>query len=283
MATSRRINNVAIVGVGMIGGSIGMALRRRGIANQVVGIGQRQSTLRIARQRGAISSSTVNLKRGVSEADLVVICTPVRTIPDLVCATAEAAPPGALITDAGSTKTDIVQKLKGRLGPGARYLGSHPLAGSEQSGPQNADASLLEGRTVIVTPTRGTDSTDRRRLKRFWNSLGARVAEMTPSEHDRCVAAISHLPHLVATALASSTANQELPFAASGWMDTTRVASGDVDMWIDILKENRDHVLKSARRFEKLMGSLCNALQRNDTRTMRRILQDAKQKRDSIM
>ena len=282
MAASKRIYTVAIIGVGLIGGSIGLALRRRGLASEVIGIGRRQSTLKIARHRGAISSGTTNLQRGVADADLVVVCTPVDSIPDLVCAASEAAPPAALITDAGSTKAAIVKQLAGRLGAGAPFLGSHPMAGSEQTGPQHADASLFDGRAVIVTPTRRTDASDRRRLKRFWTSLGGRVVEMAPEEHDRRVAAVSHLPHLVAAALASNTSDRDLQLVASGWMDTTRIAAGEVDMWMDILKSNRSHILKSAARFEKLMASLRGALERGDDDTLRRILQDGKQKRDAV-
>lgn len=278
----KQIDTVAIVGVGLIGGSVGLALRERGLARQVIGVSRRKSTLQTARRRGAISSGTQNLARAVAEANLVVVCTPVASIVPLVRDVAKNCRAEALITDAGSTKAEIVGLLEEKLDGRARFVGSHPMAGGEQSGPRHAQADLFHQRTVITTPTRRTPVGDRDRIRQFWTGLGANVVEMSPAEHDRCVAAVSHLPHLVASALAAATAEKDLPLAATGWLDTTRIASGDVQMWMEILESNRSHVLKSLRQFARLVADLESSLAGGDERKLRRLLTEAKQKRDSV-
>jgi prephenate dehydrogenase len=278
----KQIDTVAIVGVGLIGGSIGLALRERRLARRVIGVSRRKSTLQTARRRGAISSGTHNLARAVAEAELIVVCTPVASIVPLVREAAEHCPAEALITDAGSTKAEIVAQLDENLDGRARFLGSHPMAGGEQSGPQYAKADLFQQRTVITTPTRRTSDGDRDKIRQFWSALGANVVELSPTEHDRCVAAVSHLPHLVAAALSATTAKKDLQFAASGWLDTTRVASGDVQLWMEILETNRSHVLKSLGQFARLVADLESALAGGDDKKLRRLLNEAKQKRDSV-
>lgn len=278
----KQIDTVAIVGVGLIGGSIGLALRERGLARHVIGVGRRQATLQAARRRGAISSGTQKLARGVAEADLVVVCTPVASIVPLVREVAQLCPAEALLTDAGSTKAEIVAQLDETLDGHARFVGSHPMAGGERSGPQHARADLFDQRTVITTPTRRTAAGDRDKIRQFWTALGAKVVELSPAEHDRCVAGVSHLPHLVAAALAATTSEKDVQFAASGWLDTTRVASGDVQLWIEILETNRSHVLKSLRQFARLVADLESALAGGDERKLRQLLTAAKQKRDAV-
>jgi prephenate dehydrogenase len=283
MAGSHRLRKIAIVGVGLIGGSIGMAARRRKLADQVIGIGRRESSLRTAKRRGAVTATTTDLAEGVAEADLIVVCTPVEAIVDAVQQVAASCPPRALITDAGSTKAEIVAALERGLPRSAHYVGSHPMAGSEQNGPQHASEDLLVGRTVIMTPTRQTSGADRSRLRRFWESLGARVVELTPREHDRRIATVSHLPHLVAATLAASATPADLEYVASGWLDTTRIAAGDVDLWEQIVRTNSAHVLKSLSRFETLLNSVREAIAEGDYRRLRKILKEAKRKRDAAV
>lgn len=277
----KQLETIAIIGVGLIGASVGMAVRERKLARRVVGISRRQSTLRTARRQGAIDSGTQSLSRGVSAADLVVICTPVGSVVPVARQAAEHCGTEPLITDAGSTKAEIVKQLDGGLAGGARFIGSHPMAGSEETGPRHARADLFENRVVIITPTRQSKPADCRVIRDFWSALGARVKKMKPAEHDRCVAAISHLPHLVAAALAASTGFKDLKDVASGWLGTTRVASGDVDLWMQILETNRPHVLKSLQQFARLVAELETALENGDDMKLRRILSDAKRKRDS--
>lgn len=275
-------DTVAIVGVGLIGGSIGLGLRERGLARHVVGIGRRASTLRAARQAGAVTSTTLDLAKGVSKAELVVVCTPVGRIAADVLAAAQACPQGCLITDAGSTKAEIVAAVEDRLDDRAHFVGSHPLAGSEKSGPTAAVGDLFEGRTVVITPTKATREQDSAALFALWSDLGANVVSMSASAHDRILAATSHLPHLAASALAAATPEGDLQLAASGWLDTTRVASGDPELWQQIFLANRAHVLAALGRYEKVLASLRRALERCDEKKLTEILLEAKRRRDAL-
>jgi len=273
-------DTVAIVGVGLIGGSIGMALRERGLARHVVGIGRRMTSLRTARQMGAVTRTTLDLARGVARAELVIVCTPVGRIAGDVRTAAQACKAGALLTDVGSTKAEIVAALEGELPRHTRFVGSHPVAGGEKSGPAAATADLLVGRTVIVTPSAVTRDDDYEAIAALWSSLGAGVVRMSPADHDRILAATSHLPHMAASALAAATPEGDLPLVASGWLDTTRVAAGDAELWQQILSSNRAHVLKALARYEGVLASLRRALERGDNAKLVEILAEAKRRRD---
>ena len=275
-------DTVAIVGVGLIGGSIGLALRRRKLARRVIGIGRRAGSLRAALRMGAVTSTTLHLARGVAEAELIVVATPVGRIVEHVQAVAEHCPAGALVTDAGSTKAEIVHALRGRLPRDVRFIGSHPLAGSDKSGPAAADAALFEGKLVIITPTPDDDAEACRRISRFWTALGARVKTMTPEDHDQAVAATSHLPHLMASAIAAATPDEFLPLAASGWMDTTRVAAADPDLWTQIFRSNKANVLSALDSTEKTLAALRKALESENGDGLEEILAAAKRNRDSV-
>jgi len=275
-------DTVAIVGVGLIGGSIGLALQERGLARRVVGIGRRASSLRKARACRTVTGTTTRLDRGVADADLVVVCTPVADIVDRVCLVAQHCSAGTLITDVGSTKTDIVRRLDRELQGGPLFVGSHPMAGSEKTGPENARADLLVDRVTVVTPTPDTQRDALRRIERFWSSLGARVVRMAPGDHDQAVAMTSHATHVIATTLAAATPPQALPLAASGWRDTTRIAAGDPQLWLQILLANRQEVLRSLGRFEELFAAFRSALQRGDAARLVQLLDAGKQTRDSV-
>ena len=196
----REWSNIAIVGVGLIGGSIGMALRERGLAKNVVGIGRDQGSLRVARRVGAVTHTTIDITKGVADAELVILCTPVGTLVEQARAAAKHCPERTLLTDVGSVKRTVVEALDSGLARGCRFLGSHPLAGSEKAGAANASATLFEGRVAILTPTRNTRAEDFDLLEDFWRSVGSMVIQMSPEEHDQALAVTSHLPHLAAAA-----------------------------------------------------------------------------------
>ncbi len=275
-------DTVAIVGVGLIGGSIGQALRERGLARQVVGIGRSAASLRTAKKVGAVTSTTLDLARGVSRADLVVVCTPVERIAEHLLAAAQHAPPGALLTDAGSTKQRIVAAVEKKLPAGRRFVGSHPMAGSEKNGAGESSADLFVGRAVIVTPTRKTADAAAQAVGEFWSALGARVFMMSPDAHDRAVAATSHLPHLIASVLAGISRTEDAPLIASGWLDTTRVAGGDVELWRQILQSNDQQVLEALARFEKQLTAARRALERGDGARLAKLLAQGKAVRDAL-
>jgi len=275
-------STVSIVGVGLIGGSVGLAVRKRNLAERVVGIGRNAASLRRAQRRGAVTSTTTRLAQGVAESELVVVCTPVESIVEHVRAAAGACPPGALITDAGSTKGRIVSSLDGALERDVTFVGSHPLAGSEKKGPEFADASLFEDRVVVITPTRRTRKSGVQAIEQFWQSLGARVVRMSPEAHDEAVAATSHVPHVVASALAAATPESMLRLVATGWLDSTRVAAGDVELWTQILVENRDSVLSALDRCDKGLASFRAALAKGDRKRLAALLRAGKERRDAV-
>lgn len=281
----QRWESVTIVGVGLIGASIGLALRERGLAEFVIGVGRRSSTLRKARQRGAVTSTTTDLSRGVRGSQLIVICTPVEEIAAFAVDAAVSCPSSAVITDVGSTKLEIVRVVDAALKRSsnkAAFVGSHPMAGSEKTGPAHAQADLFKGRVAVVTPSKLTNEAAARQVERFWKQLGSNVVRMSPKDHDRSVAAISHMPHLVASSLAAATPDAELQLASTGWLDTTRIASGDPELWRQILVENRAGVLKSLDKFEKVLASFRRALERDDQQKILQLLEAGKQSRDSL-
>jgi prephenate dehydrogenase len=273
---------VAIVGVGLIGGSIGLALRKRNMAERVMGIGRRQESLRIARRVGAVTNTCVDLAKGVAGADLVVVCTPVGRIVDDVRAVAQAVRPGTLITDAGSTKRTIVEALDDGLAGGCRFLGSHPLAGGEKAGPGHADADLFEGRVTILTPTKNTRAEDFDLLEEFWSGLGSMVIQMPADEHDRVLAITSHLPHAAAAMLASLVPENCFRFTGAGLLDTTRIAAGDPDLWQQIFLQNRENLLAALGQYELKLQAFIEALRAGEAVQLRELLAGAKVKRDAL-
>ncbi len=274
-------DTVAVVGIGLIGGSIGLGLRRRGLAREVVGVGRRQESLQTAVQLGTVDRTTLDLAAAAAEADLIIVCTPVGRIAADVRAAAAASQRRPLITDVGSTKAQIVAELEGGLPGGARFVGSHPLAGGEKNGPAAADGDLFVGRTVVVTPTALTRPGDAADLEQLWIDLGARVVRMSPDDHDRALAATSHLPHLVAAALAAATSIDDLPLTASGWADSTRIAAGDPELWSQIFMSNRANVLAALDRYRTALDNFQQALGDGSEPQLIRLLGEAKCRRDA--
>jgi prephenate dehydrogenase len=275
-------DTVAIVGVGLIGGSIGIDLLRRGLAKHVIGIGRRKESLHAAREVGACTSTTLDAPQGLADAQLIIVCTPVSRIVQDVHAAAGFSKLGALITDVGSTKGMIVGELDRELPHEARYVGSHPLAGGEKAGPAAAVPGLFEGRTVVVTPGVMTRDEDLQAVTALWQSLGAKVLRMAPADHDLLVAGASHLPHVAAAALVASTPREALPLVAGGWIDTTRIAAGDAELWRDILLSNRANVLAALDRFAAALTRFRRALETDDAVDLVEILHDAKRTRDAV-
>jgi len=275
-------NTLAIIGPGLIGGSIGLALHKRGLASHIVGVGRRKESLAKALDLGVATSISTSIAEAVKNADVVVACTPVNQIAGHMLQAAAAAPDCALLTDAGSTKASIVAKVEASLPKGKRFVGSHPLAGREKNGVDFARADLFEGRVVVVTPTVKTDPADVQAVSEFWQSLGATVISMSPDAHDRALATTSHLPHLVASATAQITPVADLQLTAGGWRDLTRIASGEPDLWSQILLDNRASILKSLAGFEKTMAEFRAALEEADAVKLRQLLMEGKLRRDAL-
>lgn len=273
------VDRLVIVGVGLIGGSIGKAALARSAAREVIGVGRNSRTLDDAVQCGAITSGTTDIASACRSADLVIVCTPVDTIASFVQQAAAACKKPALISDAGSTKARIVADTPATFPGEVRFLGAHPLAGSEKGGVAHARADMFTGRTTVITPSDATAAADVSLLQQFWEALGAVVRMMTPAEHDRAVAATSHVPHLAAAALAASTAEQYLPLTSTGWLDTTRVAAMEASIWGPIFASNRDCVLHGLDAFEATLRRLRAAIETNDAAALEQLLATSRARR----
>jgi prephenate dehydrogenase len=276
------VDTLVIVGVGLIGGSVGLAARARGVARRVVGVGRSAESLAAAQRAGCIDEGMADLAAAARTADLILVCTPVDRVVEYVHTAAEAARPGTIITDAGSTKDTIVRALDGTLPDGVSFIGGHPLAGSEKRGPEHACADLFAGRLVILTPTPRTDAAALERVGVFWKSLGARVLYLNPLDHDDALAVTSHLPHLAAAALANTLPEHLQSLTATGFRDTTRVAAGNSDLWAAIFAQNRGAVLAALGKFEQRLADYRHAIEHDDMTTLRRLLAEAKTVRDSL-
>jgi prephenate dehydrogenase len=274
-----RLGTVAVVGVGLIGGSIGMALRGRGLAREVVGVGRDMTSLEAARSRGAIDRATTDLASGVAEADVVVVCTPVGRVAEDVRRASESAPKGALITDAGSTKRAIVEAVDRSPRAAAMFVAAHPMAGSERSGSAFARADLYEGRVCVLTPSARTAPERLERARAFWSGLGCRIVEMGPAEHDEVVAYTSHLPHALAASLAATVPADWHPLAAGAFRDCTRVAAADTELWTAIFRDNRGPLMNAVGKLQDRLSSLKYALMNDDEESIRRWWSDARARR----
>lgn len=270
---------VAVVGVGLIGGSIGRALRERALAGRVVGVGRNEANLADALRVGAIDRAETDLARGVSEADVVVVCTPVGQVAALALAAAAAAPDGVLLTDAGSTKRTIVEAVERNPRGRAAFVGGHPIAGSERQGAAHSDGGLFEGRVCVLTPTGKTPPDRLGRARAFWASIGCRTIELDPARHDEALALTSHLPHVLASALAGVVPPEAFDVAAGAYRDMTRVAGADGALWSAIFLENRGPILDAIGRFDARLRAFRDALEAGDAEALDLLWEAARQAR----
>lgn len=252
----------------------------------MTGVGRRASSLQEALSRGCITTATCDLKEGVYKSEIVIVCAPVDAIAALALEAARHSPPSCLLTDAGSTKQAIVAEVEAawaaELSGDVRFVGSHPLAGSEKNGPAAASADLFEGRVVVVTPTERTAPQAVAGIAELWESQGARVLTMSPAAHDTALARTSHLPHLIASALAAATPAELLPLTAGGWQDATRIAAGEVGLWREIFLANRGPTLKALDDFETVLAQFRQALEAADADRLAELLAEGKRRRDAV-
>ncbi|HEX5815138.1 MAG TPA: prephenate dehydrogenase/arogenate dehydrogenase family protein [Methylomirabilota bacterium] len=280
------IQRLAVVGVGLLGGSLALAARAQGLAREIVGVGRDRSRLEAPLRAGAVDRVTTSVAEGVRDADVIVLAATVLANERLLGEVWSAMAPGALVTDVGSTKRGIVSAAE-RLAAGQprAFVGSHPMAGSEQSGFGVARADLFRGATVIVTPTEASDPVAVKGVTVLWEALGARVSALDPDTHDRVVAAISHLPHVAAWALVDAVGRFEpgaLAFAARGFKDTTRIAASDPAMWTDILLGNRDAIVASLAAFRRALDDLEGLVTAGDRAGIEALLARMKAQREGL-
>ncbi len=282
------IDAVAIVGLGLMGGSLGLALKRYCPGVTVVGYARREETRKLALAMGACDVVTDDLAQAVQDADVVVLCTPILEIAALVERVREALRPGAIVTDVGSTKAMLMEQVGALLGDQtACFIGSHPMAGSERTGMQSADADLYVDAVVIVTPPDGDACLPQSEVVQgLWRAVGARVLVVGAAEHDAVVAGTSHVPHLVAALLvraAARTAVAPGPYCGPGFRDATRIASGSEWVWHDIVKSNAGSIAVSLQAVRDDIEMLLAALDRHDYDQIRDVLGSARELRANII
>ena len=262
---------VTIIGVGLLGASLAKACKGRGLVDEITGYGRNCENLRKAKDLKIIDHYSGDLSEAVSDADLVVLCTPVSTIVPLIQSLVSQVQPGTIITDVGSVKESVVHSADKLMPEGIFFVGSHPIAGGENSGLESSTASLYQDAKCIVTPTEKTDTTALKKISALWNALGMNVISLSAEEHDFIFGAVSHLPHIVAYALMNTlgglktTNNLEVTgFSGAGLRDITRIASSDPVMWRDICLSNRNHSLSLINRFQNKLEEIRNTIERGD-------------------
>ncbi|MDZ4685412.1 MAG: prephenate dehydrogenase [Planctomycetaceae bacterium] len=274
-------DTLAIVGVGLIGGSIAAAARRRGLARRILGVGRNRQRLEQARTTGVIDA-IASEPAEVGSTALVIFCTPVDQIARGATDWLTRLPPGCLVTDAGSTKHRLCDALSSWADRQPAFIGSHPIAGGEKQGFEHADADLFADRTCVITPLAQHREEDIARVRRFWEALDMTVVSLSPAEHDRALAATSHVPHVVAAALAASLTDADRGLTGTGFAGTTRIASGDPELWTAILRENAAEVADGLSLMQQRLAVFEQALRADYVAPLKTMLQAAKTKRDAL-
>lgn len=283
------INRLAVVGVGLIGGSLARVLREKGEVGEIVGIGRGAANLQRAVELGVIDRYEHDLKKGVLDADMVFLATPVCTIADIVAEIAPVLHNGAIVTDGGSVKEEITLCCEKLLSGGSHFVGGHPIAGTENSGVDASFSSLYKGKRCILTPTATTDSMALEKVVRMWELAGSEVVLMDPRKHDKVLAAISHLPHMVAYSLVNSVGDYDgcdeniLKYSAGGFRDFTRIASSDPAMWRDIALQNRAALLEMMDFFAAHHAQLRSLVAESDGEGLERFFKRSRDHRESIL
>ncbi|NOZ10089.1 MAG: prephenate dehydrogenase/arogenate dehydrogenase family protein [Gammaproteobacteria bacterium] len=285
MSSLIKIDRIAIIGVGLIGGSLALALKQVGAVNKIIGYCRSRESGQLALDLGVIDHLASTVDEAVTQADVVVLATPVGVMPSLLEAVARNMNPTAVVTDVGSVKESISKAADHALGEhGHRFVPAHPVAGAEYSGVSAAKADLFRGKRVILTPQRDTDSQACAVVQGMWQVVGAEVIEMSAKQHDEILSATSHLPHVLAFALVDWLAQQDrgdlFDFAAGGFYDFTRIASSDPAMWRDICLANKQQLLLRLRNFQQVIGEMASLIDSGSADELMQIFERAKAARD---
>jgi prephenate dehydrogenase len=273
---------VAVIGVGLIGGSFALALKGAKRCGHVVGVGRSAKNLKVALERGAIDSLEADAANAVRDAGLVLVAAPVAQFEKIFLEINSNLGPDTLVMDAGSTKRDVVAAArKGLGGKISRFVPAHPIAGAEHSGAAAATPELFRGRRLVLTPLEENKKQDIESIADLWTAIGARVSRMTPEKHDEVFAAVSHLPHLLAFALVSdlgarADAARLFGYAAGGFRDFTRIASSDPEMWRDICVANRDRLLHELHLYEQKLKTIGTLLETRDAAALEKLFAEAR-------
>jgi prephenate dehydrogenase len=284
----KRFRQMTICGVGLIGGSLALTARQHGLVERIVGLGRTQANLDVAIARGLIDFATRDPAEAARGANLVILATPVMTFPETLAAMIPHLPPDAVITDVGSVKEWVVRALEPLLGPGMSLVGVHPVAGKETVGAGAAEAELFVNRRVIVTPSRRSDAAAVAKVVALWRATGAAVEELAPAAHDALLARASHLPQLVASALAASLEGEQIDgklateYGAGGLRDTTRIAASSPEMWRDICLTNRTAILAALDLFRGSLDKFTDAVDRGDAAELIALLERGRRMRERL-
>jgi prephenate dehydrogenase len=276
---------VAVLGVGLIGGSFALAMKKNGLCKEITGFGRSEKNLAKARERGMIDSFALEPAAACNGAELIFFATPVGSFVELARRTAPSMAKGAIVTDAGSVKGGLVYQMEKAMPEGVHYIGAHPIAGSDRSGIDSSDAGLFRDAKCIVTPTEDSDQRALETVTGVWKSLGAQVVTMGPDLHDRIYAFVSHLPHLLAYALVNSVSAEDgsyFEFSGQGFKDVTRIASSSPELWRDICLLNRENLLETISLFQKNLDSLSQYLRAGDAGSLEREFVKARQLREGL-
>jgi len=284
-------NKIAIIGVGLIGGSLALKLKEKGLAGSITGIGRSIDNLKTAESLGMLDSYTQDAAEGVRGADLVVVCVPVLKIAEVIKKALPGITAPCIITDVGSVKEGVINEVEALLPEGVEFVPAHPIAGTEESGAAAAFADLFKDRLTIITPGPGTSRRASEVIKKLWSEAGSEVVEMEPAEHDRVFSLVSHLPHVIAYALVNTVARdksisegrQILDYSAGGFKDFTRIASSSPEMWSDICSMNREFILTAISSFEVTLSALKDLIKDSDYTAVRKNFKKAKNIRDSLV
>jgi len=283
------IPRLAILGVGLIGGSLALALKQAGVVGEIVGIGRGLPNLEKALELGVVDRITQDPLAGVADADVVFMATPVTSLGPMAAKILPVMKPGAILTDGGSVKGAVIEAIEPLLPAGVQFVPGHPIAGTEKSGAEAAFPTLYQGRRCILTPTPAVTSEALEQVRRMWLLAGSEVVIMAVEKHDRILAAISHLPHMVAYALVNAVGSYDrfeeniLEYSAGGFRDFTRIASSDPTMWRDIAQTNREALLEMVELFEKYLAELKDDIRRGEGERLYEFFQRSKQLRDAIL
>lgn len=273
---------VTIVGPGLIGASMGMALRAKGLAESVTGVGRRESSLNEAIRTGAIDIATLDLQEGVSNADLVVLATGVATSLRLGLQSLPHLKEGSILTDVASTKSFLINGLEDEIPAGVSYVSAHPMAGSEKKGASAGSPDLFQNALCLLTRTKATQPDAFQKIEQLWQKIGCRTREIDAAKHDILLAQISHLPHIVASCLVNLVSEDGMKLAAGGFKDTTRIASGDPEIWRDICLTNKECLTKAIRSYVSHLEDFEAKLLNQDAEGLEALLAGAKRKRDAF-
>ncbi|MHC4145145.1 MAG: prephenate dehydrogenase [Planctomycetota bacterium] len=277
------LKQITIVGLGLLGGSISLSALRSFPRAKVIGYTHRPSTRAKARQLAVATEVASSLKSSVSNADLVILATPICTFEAIFSEIADALPSGCIVTDVGSTKVIPHRWAAGKLPETVHYVGSHPIAGSEQRSVEFARDDLFDRAVCILTTTEKSNRQAVRTLKKFWSELGCLLKTMTPAEHDRIFANASHLPHVTAVALTNANSSEDLKFAGKGFIDTSRIASGPANIWADVLLTNANNTARGIGRVIAELGKLKKAIESKDRSKIETLLEGARSRRAAVI